>query len=91
MNPLDALWHVLNFLAPALGVGLLAAGLAKLVWRRELAGLPWLRLAMVGTAPGALMLMLGLWVFGQDGRMATYAALVLASAAALWWYGFLRR
>jgi len=27
-------------------------------------------------------------VFGRDGRMATYAGMVLASAGALWWRGF---
>ena len=38
MGPLDAFWHLLNFFAPAVGVGLIAAALAKLLWRRELAG-----------------------------------------------------
>ena len=32
MGPLDALWHLLNFFAPALGVGLITAVLARLVW-----------------------------------------------------------
>ena len=36
MGPLDALWHLLNFFAPALGVGLITAVLARLVWWREL-------------------------------------------------------
>jgi hypothetical protein len=27
-------------------------------------------------------------VFGRDGRMATYAGMVLATAGALWWWGF---
>jgi len=30
----------------------------------------------------------GLVAFGRDGRMATYAAMVTASAVALWWAAF---
>jgi hypothetical protein len=33
----------------------------------------------------------GLVLSGRDGRMATYAAMVLANAAALGWAGFGRR
>jgi hypothetical protein len=33
----------------------------------------------------------GLLVFGRDGRMATYALMVLAGAAAVGWVGFRRR
>jgi hypothetical protein len=91
MGPLDALWHALNFFAPAIGVALLAAGGAKLLWRRELAGVAWHRLALWGTLAGAAALVGGLIVFGRDGKMATYGALVAATALALWWAGFLRR
>lgn len=91
MGPLDALWHLLNFIAPALAVALLGASLAKLSWRRELAGVPWRRLVLWTAAAGALVLVAGLVIFGRDGKMATYGALVVASAIALWWAGFVRR
>ena len=91
MGPLDALWHLLNFIAPALGVALLATALAKLSWRRELAAVPWLRLALWTACAGVLSLVAGLLVFGRDGKMATYAVLVVTSALALWWVGFARR
>ncbi len=91
MGPLDALWHALNFFAPAAGVALLAAGAAKLLWRRELAGVRWHRLALWAGLAGAAALVGGLVAFGRDGKMATYGALVAASALALWWVGFLRR
>ena len=91
MGPLDAAWHLLNFVAPALGVAVLASALAKWVWRRELAAVPWLRLALWAAGAGVLVLVGGMVVFGRDGKMATYAALVVASALALWWVGFLRR
>ena len=91
MSPLDALWHLLNFVAPAVGVALLAASLAKLAWRRELAAVSWRRLVLWATAASLPALMAGLVLFGRDGKMATYFAVVAASAVALWWAGFLRR
>lgn len=91
MSPLEALWHLLNFVAPALGVALLAASLAKLAWRRELAAVPWRRLVLWAAAASVLALIGGLVLFGRDGKMATYAAVVVASALALWWAGFFRR
>ncbi|MFM7505876.1 MAG: hypothetical protein ACKO3M_04820 [Rubrivivax sp.] len=38
MGPLDAAWHLANLFLPALMLGAIAAALAKLVWRRQLAG-----------------------------------------------------
>ena len=87
MGPLDAFWHVLNFFFPAVGVGCLGAAIVKLLWRRELASVPWRRLALWGTGTGALALLAGLLLFGRDGRMATYGLLVLAVALAFWGAG----
>ena len=91
MGPLDALWHLLNFFAPAVGVALIAASLSKALWRRELAGVTWLRLTLWGGLAGATALVGGLVAFGRDGKMATYAVLVAATAVALWVAGFVRR
>jgi hypothetical protein len=88
MGPLDAIWHLINLVLPALGVGLFAAGLAKLLWRRELKGVAWGRLALAGGLAAALCLMAGLLVLGRDGRMVTYAGVVFSTALALWWTGF---
>jgi hypothetical protein len=88
MGPLDAFWQVINLFLPALGLGALAAAAAKLLWRRELAGVPWQRLAGPACAAGAAVLLGGLLVFGSDGKTATYAALVLTNAVMLWWQGF---
>ena len=70
-GPLDALNHVVNLLLPAAGVGALAAGLAKLLWRRALRGVAWLRLAAWAAAAAALVLLGGLALGGHDGAMAT--------------------
>lgn len=88
MGPLDAANHLLNLFLPALALGALSAGLAKLLWRRALSALSWARLAGPATAAASTVLLAGLLVFGRDGRMATYAAMVLACAITLWWRGF---
>lgn len=91
MGPLDAAWHLINFFLPALWVGTLAAAMAKGLWRRQLSGVPWRRLAGWSTFAGSLALAGGLALTGRDGRMATYGAMVAAAATALWWVGFAPR
>ena len=88
MGPLDALWHLLNFVAPAFGLGAIAAGFCKLSWRAELAHVSWRRLSAWACAASLAALMGGLIISGRDGRMSTYALMVLACAAALAWAGF---
>lgn len=87
MSPLGTLWHVLNFFAPALCVGLISAILAKLLWRRELKRTAWLRLASWATAANALALIAALLLLGRDGTMLGYGAMLMACSLALWWVG----
>jgi hypothetical protein len=87
----DAFWHIANFFTPAVVSGYLAAGAAKLFWRRELATAGWLRLGAWASGAMAGVAVLGLVVFEHDGKMVTYAAMVVACALALWWAGFRRR
>ena len=88
MGPLDAVWHLINLFVPALGLAALAALAVKLLWRRELKSVSWRRL----TTPAALVCSAttvgGLVAFGQDGRMATYGAMVVLCALTLWWRAF---
>ncbi|MEO8835414.1 MAG: hypothetical protein ABI364_01600 [Caldimonas sp.] len=91
MQATDAFWHLTNFFAPALVVGGLAAGLTRLIWRRELASPRFVRLWIWASSAAAAASAGGLVVFGHDGEMATYAAMVLLCAAALWWAGFRTR
>ena len=91
MQAVDAFWHLTNFLAPALVLGAFAATAVKLIWRRELGPVRLLRLWAWASGAAALASIGGLLAFERDGRMATYGAMVLASAAALWWCGFRRR
>lgn len=83
MGPLDALWHLLNLVAPAVGTGVVASLIAKLLWRRELKGASWLRLSLWASGASSLALLAGLLVFGRDGKMASYGAMLLACASSL--------
>ncbi|MBL8306043.1 MAG: hypothetical protein JNM33_05065 [Rubrivivax sp.] len=91
MGPLDALNHLANLFVVPLALGLVSAALAKLLWRKELASVPWRRLALPACAACAGVVVAGLMVFGRDGKMATYGVMVVACAVTLWWRGFARR
>jgi hypothetical protein len=84
LDALGLFWHLANFVAPALGVGALSALLCKAFWRRALARTPWFTLAWQSAAAGLAVLVAGLAVTGHDGRLATYAALVVACALVAW-------
>lgn len=77
-----ALTHLLNFLAPACGVGLLMGVAEVLAHRRQGGGQGWMRQLAVAwaqhTAVGGAVLMLGLALLERDGKMLTYVALVLS-------------
>jgi hypothetical protein len=88
MDPLGIALHLLNFALPALLVaGLLAPAVVGLrgparggrAWRRFWGA--WLALALCGLT----VLVAGLVLFGRDGKMATYGALVLVTGSMAWW------
>jgi hypothetical protein len=83
MGPVDFLLHLLGLLAPALGVAAGVSLAARLLMPASPGGGWWLPLA-VNFATGAAVLLGGLWYFGRDGKMATYAALVAAVASSQW-------
>ena len=84
MDALQLLWHLANFVLPAVGVGALTAALCKLFWRRSLARTSWFTLAWQASAAGLAVLVAGLVITGHDGRMITYAGLVVACALVPW-------
>lgn len=88
MSPVDAAWHAFHLVLPGLLTGAIAAAFSKMLWRHELRGVRWLRLATWASAAGALGLMGGLLLFGRDGRMATYALMLALTAGALAWAGW---
>ena len=84
MGFLDLLDHLLNFAAPALAVALVVTLGAPLVLPRTAQGPGWWGRFAINCAAGLAALGAGLWYFGRDGKMATYAVLVLAVASAQW-------
>ena len=84
MDALDLFWHLANFVLPALGVGALSAALCKLLWRGALARVTWFTLAWQASAAGLAVLVAGLVITGHDGRMITYAGVVVACAVVPW-------
>lgn len=87
MAPLDLFNHLLNFVAPAFAVGFLCAVLARLTVRKSAASLAWWVQGAINFVVGAVVLAAGLAIFGHDGKMATYAALVVACGTSQWLVG----
>ena len=83
MNALDALWHILHFTAPALAVAALLS-LRGPFWgsRWRFSGFWWR--FVLNTLVSVLALALGLWFLGNDGKMLSYLAMVLACASSQW-------
>jgi hypothetical protein len=87
MAPLTLLFHVLNFLAPALAMAL-AMPLVGLIWQKKTAfPLKWWTQFAIVFAASALALIAGLVILGRDGKMATYLGLVLTAASTQWVLG----
>jgi hypothetical protein len=85
MNAIDWFWHLANFIAPALWLGLTLAVWDWAVnfwkthaWTRHR---HWSRNLLLDWASGIAVLLAGLLITGHDGRMWTYGALVLAVTA----------
>ncbi|MCS6810167.1 MAG: hypothetical protein RMK34_05725 [Tepidimonas sp.] len=85
MDAPTALLHLLQLLAPAWAMAALLG--ARLAWRAP-AGARWRRWGRETlwlAVPGSAVLVAGLVVSGADGRMATYAALVLVLGSLAAW------
>jgi hypothetical protein len=83
MTPLDFLWHLFDFCAPAFTVGVVSTFAAKILWRQSMSARRWWVLASWGVGTCAVVLLLGLMLFGRDGKMATYGAMLVACAFVL--------
>ncbi|MFZ3124574.1 MAG: hypothetical protein WA129_05550 [Acidovorax sp.] len=84
MGPLDALNHVVNFLAPAAALALMLVLGGRLMRSKGALALSWWVQLAINFAVGAAVLVAGLVLLGRDGKMLTYAALVLACASCQW-------
>ena len=80
MGVLDQLNHLLNFLAPAIAVGVLLALVAPLFYKKRPKAPALYAQAAINVVAGSVVLLLGLWYFGNDGKMATYGAMLVVCA-----------
>ena len=86
--------HLLNFMAPAAFVALALVLLARIFGRFFRSKSPvvhglWVQFAIIFVS-NLLVLTIGLVFFRADGKMASYASLVLVAAACQWvfWRGW---
>lgn len=84
MGPLDQLYHFANFLAPAFAVAVLLALTGPLLTKNSAVALGLIGQVAINFIAGAVALGLGLWFFGRDGKMASYAALLVAATTSQW-------
>lgn len=84
MSVLAFLDHLLNFALPAFAVGLVVAFVSRFTLPRRPSTPTFWRQVGLHTLAGLLVLAAGLIVFGRDGKMLTYAALVVVIATCQW-------
>lgn len=84
MGLFDILNHLVNFTAPAAFVAIFTAFFARAVLHGKLSLPGFRRLAATCFVASLLVLVAGLGYFGRDGKMATYAVMVLTCATVPW-------
>jgi hypothetical protein len=86
MSFFDLLNHIINFALPALVMGVMVPLFSRLIWRKTPVNRP-LKSQMLMTSLACLAVSIaGLVIFSTDGKMATYAGLVLVAAVCQWRY-----
>lgn len=84
MDSLLALNHVLNFAAPALAVAVLLVAGSQVFVPKLAQAQGWIGPIAINFIVGCGVLAAGLVLLGRDGKMLTYASLVLACASSQW-------
>ncbi len=82
MGFLDLLNHLFNFVAPALVVAVLLALVAPFVYKKKLVARVFIAQAAINFVVSAAVLVAGLWFFGRDAKMASYAAMLVVGSVA---------
>ncbi len=84
MSLLDILLHLFNFAAPALVPALLLPLVSRFFIKKQAPALAWWVQVAINFVVGVAVLLVGLWLWSRDGKMASYALLVLALASSQW-------
>jgi hypothetical protein len=80
----DLIFHLANFVTPALVVAILLALAGPLIIKKSPVALGFVAQAAINMIVGGVVLWLGLWILGADGKMTTYAVLLVALATGQW-------
>jgi hypothetical protein len=78
-------WHLVGFLVPSVGLGLISTLLVRWGWQRAARQVGGVRLAAVSVSACLLAALVALVVTGRDGTMIGYGAMVGACALSQWW------
>lgn len=84
MGPLDLLNHLANFAAPALWMAVTVSLVAKFFMEKVPETPAYLKQVAINFIVCLTGLVLGLWWWGRDGKMATYAVMAVACATSQW-------
>ena len=84
MGPIELLNQLLNFAAPALVVAMLTASAGTMFAPGTNSLRRYVAQSCLHFGLNLAVLGVGLWAFGHDGKMLTYACMVLLSATCQW-------
>lgn len=84
MGPIATLVHLIDFAAPAVGLAIGLTLSAHLGLKKVTAAPTFKGQLAINTSVCLAVLLAGLLLFGQDGKMLTYAAMAAACASSQW-------
>jgi len=86
MGPLEQIIHTFNFIAPAWGVALFCVLATRLIARGWLSASRWglMTQVLISGVLGTVVLVVGVFLLGVDGKMTTYSALVMVCGTVQW-------
>jgi hypothetical protein len=86
MSFFDLANHLFNFVLPAIAMGVMMPLFSRLILRKTPVKRSLRSQILITSLAGMAVLLAGLVIFRTDGKMLTYAALVLVAAVCQWWF-----
>jgi hypothetical protein len=84
MGPIAALTHLLSFAAPAISLALLVTLGAHFFMKKRPPALALSTQLAINIIASIVVLALGLWLMGRDGKMVSYTVMVVTCATSQW-------
>lgn len=86
MSFFDLANHLFNFVLPAIAMGVMMPFFSRMLWRKTPVKRSLMSQMLITTGACMAVLFAGLVIFNTDGKMMTYAGVVLAAAGCQWWF-----